>query len=302
MLTYTTQSFIDAVKRTSHVPPGNNTFTEADFLALGDTEMRTRIAPKIASCRENYWLTRQTYQPNDQNAYPIPSLAQGGAFVDVKVNVSGNLISLSRVEVSELYSLNFATRPAYSYYLEDNLIKTLSVVNLGPILVWYYRLASKLVPVSECAQITAISGNDITVDAVPASFLDQTLDVVSQTPGFNVSIKDETPVTVGDVMTFAEVPSGVAVGDYVCLSGQSCVVQCPIEWIEVLVQATTVRIYQIQGYLNKHKTASEDLDNMVTAAMGLVSPRTIENAKIIQGGGSLIYPMISGWKMPVRGN
>ena len=303
MVTYNTNTLVESIMRTSHVPQGNNTFDFDGFLALADTEMRTRIAPKISSCRENYWLTRVQYEPTEDNAYPIPSKALGNSFVDVKILVGNNLIPLSRVEISELYSLQFATRPAYCYYLEDNLIKSLSVVNLGPFLVWYYRIPSQLVPVSSCGQITDVTGNAVTVDAVPSTFVDQELDVVSQQPGFNVLIKDNEPVSiVGNVITFDEVPDSVQVGDYVCLSGQSCVVQCPLEWIEVLVQAVTVRIYQIQGYLAKHKTANEDLNEMIKNAMGLVSPRSIENPKIISGGGSLIFPQVLGWKMPVRGS
>jgi hypothetical protein len=105
---------------------------------------------------------------------------------------------------------------------------------------------------------------------------------------------------VGSDITFDDVPNQVAVGDWVCLSGQSCVVQCPLEWIEVLVQRTAVKIYEIQGYDKKHKMAKDIQDQMEMAAVGLVSPRTIESSKVISGGGSLLYPQTRGWKLPVR--
>jgi hypothetical protein len=302
LVTFTTTNLINSIKRNAHVPQGNSTFLPDDFLAIADMEMRTGIAPSIASCRENYWLTTQTLPIAEDNKYPIPSKALGSAIVDVKVKNGTNLIHLSRLEVSELYSLQYSTRPAYCYYIEDYNLKLIPQTLTGEVMMWYYRIPSQLVPVTSCGQITDITGLDVTVNAVPSNFITGgELDIVSQNPGFNVLLKDTEPVAItGDVITFADVPSNVKVGDYVCLSGQSCVVQCPLEWVEVLVQRATVRIYEIQGYDKKHVTAQRDLERMEKAALGLVSPRTIENAKIIPGGGSLLMPQTRGWKLPVR--
>lgn len=304
MVTYTTTDFVEAVKRTAHVPTGNSTFTSNDILAMGDMQMRTGVAPKIASCRENYWLTNSYQDINGDNIYPIPSKAQANGIVDVQVKNGTNLIHLSRLEVSDLYSLQFSTRPAYCYYIEDYKLRLNPTTLSGQVVIWYYRIPSKLVAVTACAQITAIDFNTetVTVSTVPSTFVGGgELDIASQTPGFSVLLKDSEPVSiVGNDITFTEVPNQVAVGDWVCLSGQSCVVQCPLEWIEVLVQRTAVKIYEIQGYDKKHKMAKDIQDQMEQAAMGLVSPRTIESAKVISGGGSLLYPQTRGWKLPVR--
>lgn len=301
MVTYTTTNLLSEIKLVAHVPQGNSTFTEADFLSLADMEMRTGIAPKISACRENYWLTTNEQPLNGDNEYPIPSKAIGGSFVDVKVKSGVNLIHLGRLEVSELYSTQYSTRPSYSYYLEDNLIRLVPTTLSGNVIIWYYRIPSEIVPVVECAQITEINDAALTVDNVPSTFVNQELDIVSQQPGFNVLLKDDEPVSIiGDVITFSEVSSRVTVGDYICLSGQSCVIQCPLEWIEVLVQRVAVKIYEIQGYDRKHELAMKVLEGMEMRAMGLVSPRTIENPKIIGGGGSLLNPQNMGWKLPVR--
>lgn len=305
MVTYTTTTLLESIKRTAHVPQGNNTFSASDFLAIADMEMRTGIAPKIASCRENYWLTTQE-QPIDfdDNAYPLPSKAIGSGIVDVMVKSGTNLIHLSRVEISDLYSLQYTTRPAYCYYIEDFILKLVPQTVAGTLMMWYYRIPSQLVATSACGQITAVSGAVVTVDTVPSTFASlQELDIASQQPGFNVLVKDSSPVSVvGNDITFADnVPSTVAVGDWVCLSGQSCVVQCPLEWIEVLVQRCAVKIYEIQGYAPKHEMAKKILDMMEASAMSIVSPRTIESSKVISGGGSLLTPQTIGWKLPVRG-
>lgn len=305
MVTFTTTGLVAGIKRTSHVPQGNNTFTFDDFLDIADIEMRTLVAPKIASCRENYWLTTVEIPiDNALNEYQIPHLALGGAIVDIKIRVGTTLIHLARLEVGDLYSEQYSSLPAYGYYIQDGKVK-LNPTNLnGTVVMWYYRMPAQLVPVEECAQVTAIAGNVVTVASVPSTFVGGgELDIVSQQPGFYVLLKDSEPVSiVGSDIEFAVLPLDVKVGDWICLSGQSCVVQCPLEWVGVLEQACAVKIYEIQGYLGKQQTAEKTLEKMTAAALGLVSPRTIENSKIIQGGGSLLNPTNPGWSLPVRGS
>lgn len=302
MVTFTTTNLVDGIKRTAHVPQGNSTFTFDQFLAIADIEMRTGVAPKISSCRENYWLTTDEYARNEANYYAIPSKALGGAIVDYKVRNGTNLIHLMRVEVGDLYSTQYTTLPAYCYYIENNLIKEVPTNLSGDRIVWYYRIPSQLVPVEDCAQITAINGNDVDVNAVPSDFVGGgELDICSQQPGFNVLLKDTEPVSiVSNTITFTLLPDTIRVGDWVSLSGQSCVVQCPLEWIGVLEQRCAVKIYEIQGYLGKRDVAKKTLEEMEQNALNLVSPRTIESEKVIQGGGSLLFPQNMGW-LPARG-
>lgn len=303
-VTFTTSTLITSIKRVAHVPQGNATFDAAGFLALADMEMRTAIAPKISSCRENYWLTTQETEVNDANVYPLPSKALGSAIVDAKIKTGGYFIHLSRIEASEIYSTQYSVRPAYCYYIEDFILRLLPNNLSGDVVMWYYRIPSKLVETTDCAQITGIVGNVATCASIPSSFSSVgELDIVSQAPGFNVLLKDSTPVSVGGSdIEFDEIPSTVAVGDWICASGESCVVQCPLEWVEVLVQRVACKIYEIQGYATKLKTSKAILSEMEMATMNLVSPRTVENSKVISGGGSLLSPQTIGWKLPVRGS
>lgn len=304
MVTFNTTDLVDAIVRNSHTPVGNSTFTTADFLAISDMEMRTLVAPKITSVRENYWLTTKEIPiDTDLNAYAIPSKSLGNSFVEVKIKTGGELFyQLSRIEVGEILSDNYSSRPSYSFYLEDNKIRLVPANVPGSVYIWYYRIPSKLVAVADCAQIATIADNVITTTSIPSSWTSSSeLDITSQEPGFNVLLKDTTPASiVSTTITFTDsLPASVRVGDYVCLSGQSCVVQAPLEWVEVLVQAATVKVYEIQGYGQKHALAKKMLDEMVERTLGIISPRTIEQSKIIPGGGSLIFSSRRGWNLPV---
>jgi len=174
----------------------------------------------------------------------------------------------------------------------------------GEVVMWYFRIPSQLVETTDCAQITDITGTTITCSSVPSTFSTSTeLDIVSQNPGFNVLLKDTMPSSVSGVtIVFDEIPDTVAVGDWICSAGKSCVVQCPLEWVEVLVQRVACKIYEIQGYAGKLKNSKAVLDEMMKETMNLVSPRTQENSKVISGGGSLLSPQTIGWKLPVKGS
>lgn len=301
MITYTTLDFIAAVKRVSHVPEAQDTFDSADFLALGDMAMRTMVSPKIVSVREGYWTTFIDYEVQNSEGtqeFAIPSLALGSSIVEAKLLVSMNYLPLDRIEINELTSQQFTPRPNYGYYVEDNILKLLPNGGInGQLRLWYNRMPSQLVLPTACGQIESIVGNDVTVTTLPSTFsVDMELDIVSQTPGFNVILKDSKPTAINNnTITFDVVPSRVAVGDYVCLSGQSCVVQSPLEWVEVLVQATVCKIYETQGYLEKLKAARAVLIEMETNVLSLISPRQIQKTKFIQAGGSVLSPNTRNW-------
>lgn len=299
---YTTTDLINDIIMNAHIPQGQTTFDPTKLLRVSDFAMKTIIAPQVASARENYWMTSVSYDvpgsPAQITSYPIPSLAMGSAVVEAKLLVNEVYYPLDRIMVSELVNTQFSPRESFAFYVEDNLIQLLPNSGLpGKLRLWYYREPSQLVLPTTCAQITAVSGNVVTVAAVPATFSTSTmLDISSSQPGFNVIVKDSIPTAIsGSNITFSDVPDRVQKGDWVSLTGQSCVVQCPQEWIIVLVQAATCRIYQIQGYDKKLASAQKDLDTMVSQAMKLVSPRFVEKTKVIQGGGQLLKAGPRNW-------
>lgn len=305
MITFTTTDFVTSVKAVSHFPEGNSTFQPVDILRLGTMQLRTFIAPKVASVRENYWLTRKAYPITANAEYTVPSFSIGNGLVDVKCLTSTTYIPLDRIEISQLISTQFSPRGTYGFYIEDNLVKLLPNTGLsGDLVLFYYRIPSQLVPTTSCAQIEEINGTDLTVASLPttATFsVSAELDISSQEPGFNVIVKDTLPTgIVGNVISFAELPNRIRVGDWISLSGQSCVVQAPIEWVEVLVQSTVCKIYEIQGYLSKLKAAQIILAEMEKGTTNVISPRLTEKSKIIQGGGSLNSP-IGNWQTPAKG-
>jgi hypothetical protein len=305
MINYTTDDLVAGVKRLSHLPGAQTTFQPTDILALADSAMRTVVSPKLAGVREGYWTTYKDYTITSSSTpidIAIPSLALGSAIIDAKVLIGNTFLPVDRIEISELVSNQFTPRPNYGYWVEDNVLKFLTNGGVtGTLRLWYNRMASQLVQLTACGQITVISGNDITVASLPSTFqLGVELDIASATPGFNVLMKDTAPTAINNTtLTFASVPSTAKVGDYVCLSGQACVVQCPIEWISVLEQATVCKMYEAQSMFQKLAAADRTLDKMIASTLSLVSPRQIQKTKMIAAGGQLLGASRRKWPFAV---
>lgn len=296
MINYTTLDLITAVQRIAHVPQAQVTFQPADFLALADSAMLTMIAPEIVSVREGYWTTHTDFPITNGtavNQFAIPSLALGSALIEIKLLIGDTYLPIDRIEISELVSQIFTPRPNFGMWIEDNMINVLPNGGItGSARLWYSRMPSQLVLPTACAQITAISGDTLSIASLPLTFQTTTeLDVVSSTPGFNVIVKDTLPLSLASnqiVFPTGTVPSRTKVGDYVSLSGQSCVVQCPREWIACLEQATACKIYESQGYLQKLKAAEATFAKMVQKTLSLISPREVQKTKYIPAGGSVL--------------
>lgn len=302
MITYTTDDLVTAVKGLAHVPQAQVTFQPVDLLRLADSAMRTIVSPKIVSVREGYWTTFKDYSlvaSTSPLEIPIPSLALGSALIDVKLLVGDIYLPVDRIEISELVSQANSPRSKYGYWVEDNILKFLSNGNTnGTLRLWYNRMPSQLVVTTACGLISGVSGNNVTVSSLPSTFqLGVELDIVSGTPGFNVVLKDSAPTAINTTtLTFSTVSSRVKIGDYVCLSGQSCVVQAPIEWIAVLEQATACKIYESQGYLQKLAAADKTLKEQIANVISLINPRQIQKSKYISAGGQLLG--VTGRKRP----
>jgi hypothetical protein len=305
VITYTTSDLVTAVLGLAHIPEAQTTFQATDILRLADSAMRTLVSPKIVSVREGYWTTYQDYSistSSDPIDVVIPALALGGAIVEVKLLVNNVYLPVDRLEISELTSTQFTPRPNYGYWIEDNVLKFLGNGGVtGTLRVWYNRMPSQLVQTSACGEITGISSNDVTVSGLPSTFMVGTeLDIASAQPGFNVLLKDSAPTGINNsVITFTSVPSRVAVGDWVCLSGQSCVVQCPIEWVSVLEQAAVCKIYEAQGYLQKLAAAKASLKEMTDQVLTLIGPRQIQKTKFMQAGGPVLGVNRRKWPFAV---
>ena len=176
------------------------------------------------------------------------------------------------------------------FYFEANQIVFYAAPQTGTLRFTYPRRLSELVLLASVAPITAIAGGTITATS-PAGYptAATSYDFVKATPHFDILAMDKSATRSGNTFTFtaADVPSGLAVGDHVCLAGQSTVCQAPVEPHDVLALRVAVTysagkndsvVNAIKGFLR------EAMDN----AAHLLNPRSTTEAV-------LINPNAPGW-------
>jgi hypothetical protein len=290
---YTTTELLADIKRTGHVVSSQNTFANTDLLRLADFELQTSILRMILSARENFYLTYKDFSAASDYLYQIPLRAIGGAIADVQYVNGTTVCQIVRTEVAEQFATNASSNGMYSFYIKGNYL-VIPGLTSGTVRVWYYTRPNTLVVSTAGCQITGIASNVLTFDAstIPSTISTSTpCDLIKDQPGFDGLSLDVTPSAVGaTTITFAaaDVPSTLAVGDWVCLAGQTVVPQIPVEFTPLLVQRVVVKYYEIQGYMDKMKAAEAKLKEMSEDVLAIINPRVAEAPKRIVASADLI--------------
>lgn len=302
---YLSSDFVTAIKRRAAVPTAQITFQNSDFYQLIDEEIRSKMIPLILSNLEELYVRQLNYpiQAN-QSSYLIPSRAIASSLRDVMVVSSTNDLDrrpLDRLAPEDLYTStsgggrNRIAVGKNGFYLEGNNVILFPTPTAAQniLRLSYYCRPNSVVDVNACAQVQTINSalNQITVASLPTSFSASTpLDFVKANPGFECSALDQVPATiVGMTLTFSNsLPKDLAIGDYICLAGQSCVIQAPVELQPLLVQYVTVRILSSQGDTEALRSALSELEKLEKNANLLISPRVIGKAKRVINSKSVL--------------
>lgn len=279
---YTTSDLVSLVKLLGHVPQGNLTFTPANILTLADLELRTSIAKQLKEADEGYFQTVLEYPQDDSGEYQMPSGAIASSAYSVQVRNGQALWPVSRQEVAEMTTTTFPSTGNWTYFIRSNTLVMLPAQFSGVLRITYERRPSKLVPTTSCGQVTAINGQVVTVGSVPTGWVvGDTIDLQASRPQFDIlGSCDITDITGTDITLDGDV-GDLAVGDYLCLEDQTCIPQVPVEFQQLLAQRVVVKIYELQGYLDKMKAAQAKLEEMEAALTALITPRMQAAPKVI---------------------
>lgn len=280
--TYTTSDLVNNIKLLGHVPTGNNTFTAVNIITLADRELQTPILSQILSTRGGYYKTYIDLEINSTGLYLIPSDAVMGALEHIEIVNGTTIIPVSIIEESEQFSTEAPTSSSYGAFMRGNFVQILPFPTDGVVRLWHAKRPSSLVPTSSCAQITEILSNVITVSSVPSTFaIDGTLDAAGDQPPFNVLGERTISSIAGTEITLSSPVTDLSVGDWLCLNKQTCVPQIPVEFRALLEQRVVVKLYELQGYLDKMKAAEGKLQELEKSTFKLLTPRVKSQTKII---------------------
>lgn len=298
---YLAGDLMTSVKRRCNVPTAQITFQQADFYALADEEIRSKLVPLILKHMEEFYVATIDYTVATlQTVYAIPPRAIGMALRDVQIVSSTDpdtRVGLERLNPEDMYAgisgnARFLAKKN-GFYLQGNSVilyptphQSLDILRLS-----YYMRPNQLVDVTACGLITAINTGalTVTVATLPSNITTATLiDFVRAIPGFECTAIDQTITNISsNVLTFSALPSNLSVGDYVCQATQSCVVQVPPELQPLLFQYVVVRILAAQGDQANLKAAVAELETLEKAAGILLAPRVSGKVKRVVNARSI---------------
>lgn len=297
---YTTADLVTNVKLVGHVPISNSTFTAPEIINLANRELQTAVIKQITSVREGYYMTYEDLDLADDGLYDVPANAIGGALANIELIQNTTIIPVNRIEESEQFSTTAPTSTSYGFFMKANKVQILPTPNIGTPRLWYFRRPNTLVETSDAAQITAIVGNVVSVTSLPSTMLVGTdVDFCQDQPTFNVlGTLEIASISSLDITLTGTMPTGLAVGDWMCLENQTPVPQIPVEFRPLLEQRVVVKIYELQGYLDKMRAAKVVLDEMTKDIFGLITPRVQSQTKIIMPVNGGFMCGRGGWNFP----
>jgi hypothetical protein len=305
-LDYTTTALVESLKRRIIVPTAQSLFTQDQFIAIMNDEMHSTLIPYIHAAREEYFVTNYDVTVgSSQDVYPMPSRAIGGMLRDVVlVDTSDNEVEVPRLEPEYIKSSSVMSSARLNgYYLKDSnvvlfpkpgIISTYTTLRLK-----YERRPNNLVSVSKASYITNINTgtNEVTIASTPTNWTSATIfDFISNNPIFS-SIADSKSVTslVGNILTFATLPTGIALGHWVSEQYTTPVAQLPYEAHHVLAQLGATKCLEAL----KDKVGLEDAKakakEMLSDFVRIINPRVGGAAKkIVNRGGIFEYGRQTG--------
>ena len=273
---------------------------DADLLAYANEELKLFLAADILRVREEYFAFNSDATLSG-TAYRVPYRAIGGKLRMVAtMDDSDNIVEvLPRIEPERLVDLT-GTGNLIGFYVDGGYIRLVPTATTSATqLRLAYHIRPNALASSGTQAVTAINTTTkvVTVASTTGYSTSLACDFVAGKPGYHHLADgiDLTPTaTTSTTLTFATLPSTLAVGDYVCLAETTPYAQVPAEFHPVLAQRTAVRLLEAGGYAEQLGQAQKTLADMEAAVGILTTPRVDASPqKIINRYGALSG---NGWR------
>jgi len=318
---YTSDRLLSGVKRRLSVPDNQYLMDDDDIFAFADDVISLELVPAIQAIRQEFMLKRERFDiVGDQSSYLVPYRASGQTLRDLKIRWPGSTsanpsqarsLLLYRVEEEHLYRTG--TVPSGFYFSGDSVTLVpapASSLTGYELEFWYTFKVGNLTAVQNCATVTSITGDDVTVSMVPGSIDTGTvIDFVRGKQGHNVISYDVTVTNVaGNVISFGAgaVPSTIteeqtsilSVGDYICPADTTPVIPLPHGMSAYLETLTALRVAEALGDDAAYNKLDKAMDREKTNMQKILAPRIVgENVKIVNKNG-----LLRGRSPTARGN
>ena len=263
-------------------PTAADYFSSADYLSILNDESMSVIVPLMVSVNEEFFLEYSDQATvSGQANYRIPKRSVVSGLRDCQlIDTSGNVTQLARLFEDGKTTVASQAR---GYYLKGNQVvlsptPTDSTMTLR--LAYFRRPQSYVLPTA-CAQVSAINtvSNIVTVSSAPSTFATGVLlDFVQGATPYDTLAFDQAVVGIsGTAITFSSLPTGLALGDWLSLSTQTCVPGIPEEVVPLLVQAALVTCLSAKKD-NAVSVEKDKMERMAQNLLRILAPRVRDNS------------------------
>ena len=306
-MTITTTQLLQKVKSGVTVPANQARFTDEDLLGFGDDETESRIVPIITSIRQEFFVKKKSVPVvANQAAYKFPYRAVGRTLRNLYLRSTTQSTVIKELpfvmlEDKNRYLANSGGDPQAYTVMGDYIIILPTPVLANYYIDMEYELApSKYVSTSRTQAISSfdLTTGIISLSATNSTFLTgQEMDIVDGRSGNSVKVEDITNTNVsGADVTFlaANLPAAtdmgaIAVGDILCLSNETSVLQIPNECSQLLVQCIIGRILEALGDFKGLEKNEEKLTKVIIpAAQDAMNPRVESKAPVVVNRNGLL--------------
>jgi hypothetical protein len=265
-MTITTTQFLASVQRLIIAPSNQTLYDDADFFAIGDRKMNDTIVPLIDSLNGDWFVrTTEVQMVENQAEYRLPVRAMGRKLREVKIRNSANIrfdfpkISIEREQIYQVNGIPFGF-----YFKGDRFVVVpVPTTTQYSIQYWYFLGPSAMIPYTDAAIVTGVSGDDVTVSSVPSTLTVGTdVDFIQGSSGNQcLGIDVEITNIAGNTISFGAdtVPTDLESGDFISVAGTSPVLQIPDQAVPLLTTLTAMDVLQglsdFEGYDRLFKIA-----------------------------------------------
>lgn len=317
----TTTALLKSIKRRAMVPDNQNTFTDQDFIDIMNEEMMIGIVPSVLQTKEEYFIFRQLVPlVAHKSNYPIPERALANkireiCYRDSVSKASGNEYEMTQIAIDDRYTgLSNGTgssdftgfRRFYVMGSDVVLHPDVGPSPYGSLAFYFYLRPNSLVKDSQVATITGINRTtgEITLSSLPSNYsvyvantnntVITTFDFVKARSPHNI-LDIDIPITALNSTTktitlpTTSIPLDLEIGDFMPLSGQTCVPNIPTELHMVLAQRAAQRVLEAIGDTEGLNNASAKIADMEAKLSTMLdnrvegSPRKVVNRALMTG-------------------
>ena len=346
---YNTSGLIQLVKEKETIPDSGAAYGDDVLLNYLDQSLKGFIVPTVEATLEEHFVVTQDNQMPAQPQYSggnppvdvgnvimIPGESTGLRLRDVyMVGTDGSFYNLPRLTPSQAaaqgfgsvnwsMSYNNQTSAIGGFFLQGNQLQVFpyGLASNKNIRISYQRAPADLCLTSVAGQVTAITGDIVTLDKVlqwyGSSQVSSNLvthvnaisgrlphDFVQNATVPTTVYTSYTPLTdmplvncVGNVITL---PTGlganIQIGDWICPMGQSVFAQnIPKEMYPALIQKAASMCVHAAGDFEGYKVAQAEYNDLIKLAITQIAPRVIgKPIKILPTNSAFRASRIRGW-------